>query len=85
MGGIRAQLLMAATAGVYFGLNTVLNVTNRWLLGVKGFSFPATLRIMLRGDPPSCCVFHSRVTDRAAGRVPDEKLVTVFPFSIFQM
>jgi hypothetical protein len=46
MSGVRAQLLLTATAGVYFGLNTVLNVTNRWLLGVKGFSFPATLTVM---------------------------------------
>ena len=46
MNGVRAQLRLTATAAVYFGLNTVLNVTNRWLLGVKGFSFPATLTVM---------------------------------------
>jgi len=46
MGGVQAQLALVATAGVYFGLNTALNVANRWLLGVKGFTFPATLTIM---------------------------------------
>lgn len=46
MSDVRATLLLAATAGIYFGLSTVLNVKNRSLLGVKGFSFPATLTIM---------------------------------------
>lgn len=43
VGALVAALPIIANGALYFGLNFLLNISNRWLLGVKGLAMPLFL------------------------------------------